>query len=172
MPGGDLSRLIPDTSHEAFKTLLSQVTEGLTAHEGESIDLSLSSYKEIGYLCSTFKIKRVGAFRLLTVLKVPLLHLGKQSYFNAVAFECILFVLTKYGSSGFAAPGSTFKNHCKHVAAGVPTEITDAILQEAASPRTLLEMLAAQTRDRVIVRELIRTTQKEKEEQPENEPRE
>ena len=55
-----------------------------------------------------------------------------------------MFVLSRLGGPGFAAPGSDFKTSGKK---GIPTELTKEILDQFEDPSVLVEMTAAQGRN-------------------------
>ncbi len=109
--------------------------------------LHLSSYelRELKYICDLFGISRGTATLLCRALKVPLFYIKESALYNQSAFERILYVLTRYGGPGFAAPGSYFKAKgmyktmsAKDVLTYVPEDLHD----KAEDPLILVEMAA------------------------------
>lgn len=90
-------------------------------------------------------LTRVTAFKTLRSLRVPLTHIGKQSYFNLHTLDRVLFYFNRLSGEGFAAPGSTFKNKNKHKSKslGCPRiEVTDADIEKMSEPGFVAEWLA------------------------------
>ena len=51
---------------------------------------------------------------MLETLRIPLLHIGSLSYYDEIAIETAFFLLTRPGGSGYAAPGSSYKDKLAH----------------------------------------------------------
>ena len=97
---------------------------------------------EVGVLVEKWDITRNAAFRLLRAVKVPLLHIAGRAYFNMYALEKVIYYLSKHGSSGFAAPGSDYKNKDRHKnesLGNVKVEITDKDLEAMDDPIFIAE---------------------------------
>lgn len=102
--------------------------------------------RDLKLLCDTFNISRGTATRLCHSLKIPLFYIGKSALYNQMAFEKIIYTLTRYGGPGFAAPGSQFKwsGQYRNTSAGKPLcKVTDELLAKAEDPCIFIEMLAA-----------------------------
>jgi len=65
---------------------------------------------EVKYLSTWLGLHRKTAFQLLRRLRVPLIYIGKDAYFNLHTLDRVLYYLNRLAGVGFAAPGSTFKN--------------------------------------------------------------
>ena len=101
---------------------------------------------EVRILCANFGMSRTAGMHLLLALRVPLFHIGPNTMYNQTALERILYVLTRYGGPGFAAPGSAFKtrgNHKKDGYGKPVTEISDDLIKKAQDPMILAEMAAS-----------------------------
>jgi len=101
---------------------------------------------EISVLQSWLGLGKIAANRLLKVLRVPTIHVQKESYFNLYALEKVFFYLTRHGGTGFAAPGSEFKDKNKHADGKVPAQLTDKDLEIMATPEFLTEWARASGR--------------------------
>ncbi len=110
---------------------------------------------EIAHLQKQFDISYKTALKYLRVLKIKPLYFGTKVFYSLPTFNRILYVLTKPGSPGFLFPASIGKNNAGLRKKGFLVEITDEILQEAASPQILAEMLAASGRDVSMIKKLI-----------------
>lgn len=90
-------------------------------------------------------LNRATAYKLLRALRIPLLHIGNNSFFNLHTLDRVLFYLNRLTGRGFAAPGSTFKAKNKHrnPVYGAPLlEITEADLKAMQDPIFVAEWLA------------------------------
>lgn len=110
---------------------------------------------EVSHLERTFGISRKVALRYLRVLKIKPLYFGDKIFYSIPTFNRIMYVLTRPGSPGFLFPASKGKSNAALKKQGFLTEVTDGILTEAASPRTLAEMAAASGRDMSMVKKLV-----------------
>lgn len=129
-----------------------------TSAVADRVDLEFSTYKEISWLARAFNITRTNATRFLEALHVPLLYVARGIYFNAIAFECVLYLLTKTGGAGFAVKGSEYIIRGKHrdsIGKKPLYEATPELLKEAASQEILLEMLVSRTKDKTLVKSLL-----------------
>ncbi len=119
-------------------------------------DFGFGDVIEVKYLETTFSISRQLALRYLTVLRIKPMYIGKEVFFSLPTFKKIMYVLTKPGSPGFIFPGSLAKqNHVKRKSGKYITEVTDAILKEAASPQIMAEMIASEGRDVSMIKKLV-----------------
>lgn len=106
---------------------------------------SVSLY-ELGWIMAAFNISRYTAVQVCKSLEIPLIHMGRNAYFNFSTLERTLFVLCKPGGPGFAAPGSKFKNKAKHKSTGTAALLTPEQVIQRDDPRTIAEMGAVGTR--------------------------
>lgn len=100
---------------------------------------------EVAVFEDWLKLSRATAYKLLRALRIPLLHIGDNSFFNLYTLDRVLFYLNRLSGPGFAAPGSTFKAKNKHKDPnlGHPClEITDADLAAMQDPVFVAEWLA------------------------------
>lgn len=119
-------------------------------------DFGFGEVVEVKYLETTFNISRRLALKYLKVLKIKPLYIGKEVFFCLATFKKIMYVLSKPGSPGFIFPGSNAKNNQKKRKSGeYITEVTDAILKEAASPQIMAEMIATEGRDPSMIKKLL-----------------
>ena len=116
---------------------------------------------EISHLETQFNIPRKTALKYLRVLKIKPLYFGDKVYYSLPTFNRILYILTKPGSPGFLFPASLGKANAALRKQGFLTEVTDEILIEANSPRTLAAMLAASGRDVSMIKKLISSSNAE-----------
>jgi len=105
-------------------------------------DLTL---REVGSLALAMGISRQAAHSLCQSLRVPLLYIRNNMFFNESALVRILYYLTKAGGPGFAAPGSLYKEKHRDIRdAGKPyapaIAVSDQMISEAASGALLTEM--------------------------------
>ncbi len=121
----------------------------------ETKDFSGGDLVEVSHLQKTFDISRKTALKYLSVLKIKPLYFGTKIFYSLPTFNRIMFVLTRPGSPGFLFPASAGKNNMGLRKKGFLVEVTDEILREAASPRTLAEMLAASGKDNSMIKKLI-----------------
>jgi len=98
---------------------------------------SFGTMRELKYLCQAFGISRQSAIHLCKALRVPLFYIGKAILFQQFALERVLYILTRAGGTGFAAPGSKFKARGR---SGVPFDVTDSHLKMLNDPLILAEM--------------------------------
>jgi len=97
---------------------------------------------EVEVLVDTWGVTRRAAFALLKALKVPLLHMTDEVFFNMYALEKVVFYLSRHGGTGFSAPGSNHKNHNrKNLSRKTPIKvsITDDDLVIMESPEFIAE---------------------------------
>ncbi len=109
---------------------------------------------ELKHLETTFEISRRVALLYLKALRIQPLYFKNEIYFSLPTFNRIIFVLSQPGSPGFLFPASTAKANailCKKSL----TRVTDAILEEAKTPRVLAEMAAASGLDMSMVKKLL-----------------
>jgi hypothetical protein len=77
-----------------------------------------------------FGISRRAAFDLLARLKIPLIYMARDAYFNETTFEATMHLLSAPGGTGFAAPGSSYKVSAKkHKIPAPSTDLTDEDIQ-------------------------------------------
>lgn len=115
-----------------------------------------TEFVEVSHLEQTFDISRRTAFKYLKVLRIKPMYIGNEVYFSLQTFNRILFVLSKPGSPGFLFPGSVAKNRQSlRRDENFLVEVTDEILEQAASAQTLAEMAASSGRDSSMVKKLI-----------------
>jgi hypothetical protein len=110
---------------------------------------------ELKHLETTFKISRRLAIKYLKALKIKPLYFGDEIFFSLSTFNRVMFVLSRPGSPGFLFPGSSGKTNKKLRNQGFLIEVTDDILEEAKSPRTLAEMSASSGRDSSMIKKLV-----------------
>lgn len=123
---------------------------------------------EVSHLESSFDISRKVALKYLRVLRIKPLYFGNEIYYSLPTFNRIMYVLTRPGSPGFLFPASQGKSNAGLRKKGFLTEVTDAILEEAASPQTAAEMLVASGRDNSMIKKLISASNVEKKVKQEN----
>ena len=100
---------------------------------------------EVGTLVERWHVTRQAAFRLLRALRVPMLHIKDQAYFNMFALEKAIYYLSRHSGDGFAAPGSEYKNKDRHKnkkLGDIRIELTDKDLEEMNSSLFMAEYLA------------------------------
>lgn len=119
---------------------------------------------ELSHLETTFGISRRLALKYLKALRIQPLYFGDDVFFCLSSFNRIIFVLSRPGSRGFLFPGSKAKNNAVLRKTGnFLIEVTDEILEQAASPQILAEMLAADGRDSSMIKKLLTHSSAEKE---------
>lgn len=122
----------------------------------KTYDLGFGEVTEVEYLETTFGISRRLALKYLTVLKIKPLYINEGVFFCLATFKKIMYVLSRPGSPGFIFPGSNAKsNQVKRKSGEHITEVTDAILKAAASPRIMAEMVASEGRDTSMIKKLL-----------------
>ena len=130
----------------------------------KTYDLGFGEVVEVKYLETTFEISRRLALKYLTVLKIKPLYINNEVFFCLGTFKKLMYVLSRPGSPGFIFPGSAAKsNQVKRKSGKYITEVTDAILKEAASPQVMAEMVASEGRDSSMIKKLITHPSAEKE---------
>jgi len=100
---------------------------------------------KVGTLEERWGVTRQAAFRLLRAVRVPMLHIGKEAYFNFYALEKAIYYLTRHNGMGFASPGSDYKNKDRHKnkkLGDVRIELTDADVEKMGDPVFVAEFLA------------------------------
>lgn len=100
---------------------------------------------EVGVLMERWLVTRQAAFRLLRALRVPMLHIKGQAYFNMYALEKAIYYLSRHSGTGFAAPGSDYKNKDRHKnksLGNVSIELTDEDVDAMDDPVFVAEWLA------------------------------
>ena len=65
---------------------------------------------KIEVITKRWGIKDTAATHILRSLRIPIIHIAKDSYFNFYALEKAIFFLSRFGGPGYAAPGSSYKN--------------------------------------------------------------
>lgn len=111
---------------------------------------------ELKHLETTFSISRRLALKYLKALRIQPLYFGEEIFFCLSSFNRIMFVLSRPGSKGFLFPGSKAKNNTVLRKTGnFLVEVTDEILEQAASPQILAEMAAASGRDSSMIKKLL-----------------
>jgi len=122
----------------------------------KSYDLGSGELVELKYLEIVFNISRRAASRYLKALHIQPVYIGDQVLFSLPTFKRILFVLTRPGSKGFVFPGSKAKNNprnCKNK--GILIEVTGEILDQAADPKILAEMMGASGQNPDILKKFV-----------------
>ena len=114
---------------------------------------------EISHLETTFGISRRLALKYLKALRIRPFYFKDEVFYCLSSFNRIMFVLSRPGSKGFLFPGSKAKKRATLIKSGnFLLEVTDEILEEAASPRILAEMAAASGRDTNMIKKLLTHT--------------
>lgn len=125
----------------------------------KTYDFGFGEVVEVKYLQTTFDISPRVALLYLIALRIKPLYIGDKTFFSLPTFKKIMYVLSKPGSPGFIFPSSKAKGNQiqknKRKSGRYITEVTDAILQEAASPRIMAEMIASEGRDVSVIKKLI-----------------
>lgn len=65
---------------------------------------------KIGVITKRWDITDTATTHILRSLRIPIIHIAKDSYFNFYALEKAIFYLSRFGGPGYAAPGSAYKN--------------------------------------------------------------
>lgn len=122
----------------------------------KTYDFGFGEVVEVKYLETTFGISRRLALKYLKVLRIKPLYVNEGVFFCLATFKKIMYVLSRPGSPGFIFPGSNAKNNqVKRKSGEYITEVTDAILKAAASPRIMAEMVATEGRDPSMIKKLL-----------------
>ena len=129
----------------------------------KTFDFGFGEVVEVKYLEMTFDLTPRLAVLYLKALRIKPLNIGDKTYFSLPTFKKIMYVLSRPGSPGFIFPGSAAKyNKTKKKSGRYITEVTDAILEEAASPRIMAEMIASEGRDVSVLKKLLTHSSTEK----------
>ena len=110
---------------------------------------------ELSHLEKIFDISRRVAFKYLQALRIKPLYFGKEVFFSLTTFNRIMFVLSRPGSPGFLFPASKARANAALQKKGFLVQVTNDILDEAASPQILAEMAAASGRDSSMIKKLL-----------------
>ncbi len=110
---------------------------------------------ELSHLEKIFDISRRVAFKYLHALRIKPLYFGKEVFFSLTTFNRIMFVLSRPGSPGFLFPASKARANAALQKKGFLVQVTNDILDEAASPQVLAEMAAASGRDSSMIKKLL-----------------
>lgn len=110
---------------------------------------------ELKHLETTFGITHLIALKYLKALRIKPFYIGDEIYFSLPTFNRIMFVLSRPGAPGFLFPGSKGKSNKSLRRKGFLIEVTDRILEQAASPHVLAEMAAASGRNDSMVKKLL-----------------
>jgi hypothetical protein len=122
----------------------------------KTYDFGFGEVVEVKYLETTFGITHRVALLYLKALRIKPLYIEDKTFFSLPTFKKIMYVLSRPGSPGFIFPGSKIKrNHYERKLGKYITEVTDAILKEAASPRIMGEMIASEGRDPSMIKKLL-----------------
>lgn len=122
----------------------------------KTFDFGSGDVVEVNYLQTTFNISRNIALRYLRALRIQPMYIGKEVFFSLPTFKKIMYVLSRPGSPGFLFPGSPAKtNTVLRNSGDFLIEITDELLELAASPTIMGEMVASEGRDPSMVKKLI-----------------
>ena len=100
---------------------------------------------EVCVLVERWDVTRQSIFRLLRAMRVPMLHIQKKAYFNMYALEKAVYYLSRHGGSGFAAPGSDYKNKDRHKMkhlGNITIELTDEDMHKMGNSIFVAEWLA------------------------------
>ena len=118
-------------------------------------DFGSGELVELKHLESVFGITRRVALQYLKALRIQPLYVKKEIFFSLPTFNKIMYVLSKPGSPGFIFPASKAKGNANLRKKGFLVKVTDKILEEAANPRILAEMIASEGRDSSVLKKLI-----------------
>lgn len=121
----------------------------------KTFDFGFGEVVELKHLETTFGITRQVALMYLKALRIKPLYFKDETFFCLSTFNRIIFVLSRPGSPGFIFPASSAKSNAKLRKRGFLVEVTDAILEQAASPQVLAEMSAATGRDTSMIKKLL-----------------
>lgn len=125
---------------------------------------------EVTYLETTFGISRNIALRYLRALRIQPMYIGKEVFFSLPTFRKIMYVLSKPGSPGFLFPGSPAKtNTVLRNSGNFLIEITEDLLELAASPTIMAEMVASEGRDPSMIKKLVAHSNAVSRKEPKNE---
>ena len=118
---------------------------------------------ELRYLETTFNISSRVALLYLKALRIRPMYIGDGVFFSLPTFKKIMFVLSRPGSPGFLFPASKAKgNVVLRKSGNFLIKVTDAILEQAASPRIMAEMVASEGRDPSMIKKLVTHPPQEK----------
>jgi len=123
----------------------------------KTLDLGFGELVELSYLETVFGLTRRAASKYLKVLRIEPIYVGKDVYFSLSTFKRIIFVLTRPGGPGMVMPASLAKNNPRKIKDPNCTfGVTDEILEQAANPAILAEMLASDGRNPNIIKQFIK----------------
>jgi hypothetical protein len=141
-------------------------------HIPEKLNFGGGDLVELDYLCTVFDINRKRAASFLKALRLNPMSIGKKTYFSLVTFKRIMYVLSLPGSPGFLFPGSIGRSSRKRSDDNYISVVTDEILERAAQPQVMAEMIAAEGRDMGILKKFatapVGRPRKEKKNEGEN----
>ncbi len=119
-------------------------------------DFGFGPVVELKYIEQVFHVTRRTAMKYLRALRIKPFYIGKEVYFSLVTLKRILFVLSRPGANGFIFPGSKAKNNPRFINNNeYMTQVTDDILELAAKPEILAEMVASEGKDNSVIKKLI-----------------
>ena len=122
----------------------------------KKLDFGGGEVVELAYLEQILEIKRRTAAKYLRALRIKPMYMGGKIYFSLPTFKRIMFVLSLPGSPGFLFPGSAGKNNPRLLKDDTYiSEVTDKILERAADPRILAEMMGCEGRNPAILKQFI-----------------
>jgi hypothetical protein len=101
---------------------------------------SFGMMRELQCICDAFGISRKAASILCSSLRVPLLYISNKAFYQQFALDRALYSLTRWGSTGFAAPKSRYKPKKDSKVLSV---VTDDCLKTMDNPTILAEMFFA-----------------------------
>ncbi len=109
------------------------------------MNLALPSFHllELNVFCKFFVMERKTALKFFRAMNVPLLHVGQCAYYSEYTLEKAIYVITRPGGLGFAAPGSTKK----HQGCDLPKDFRGQAKKDFIDPALAIEMVAARNRD-------------------------
>lgn len=98
---------------------------------------------ELDTLKAWFGLNRQSGYAFLSALKVPLVHIRNNAYFNLYQLDKALFYVTHIGNKNFASPGSKPKvqGRAKRMNK-YDIEITDEDLKRMETPEFIAEFYA------------------------------
>lgn len=122
----------------------------------KTYDFGSGEVVEVSYLETTFGISHNIALRYLRALRIQPMYIDKGIFFSLPTFKKIMYVLSRPGSPGFLFPGSPGKtNKALRKSGDFLIEITDDLLELAASPTIMAEMVASEGRDPSMIKKLV-----------------
>ena len=122
----------------------------------KTYDFGSGEVVELSYLETIFNISRPLALRYLKALRISPMYFGTQVFFSLPTFKKIMYVLSRPGSPGFIFPGSSAKvNKNLRKSGNCLVKVTDEILEQAASPTIMAEMVASDGHDTSMIKKLV-----------------